>query len=89
MSAGSVSAPSQFLWAVREPIHRNTVVDIRGFHRKSKSIGIEIGTRLNAGYGDRHRWLAANCCAKDMGGDVQLVGPPRGKFWSDQFGESD
>ena len=33
--------------------------------------------------------LAANCCAKDMEGDAQLVGPPRGKSWSDQFGESD
>ena len=31
--------------------------------------------------------LAVNCCAKEMGGDVQLVGPPRGKSWSDQFGE--
>jgi hypothetical protein len=70
--AGAVSAPSWFLGAVCEPIHRNTVqdplrpansdleasfVDIRSFRRKSKSIDIEIGTRLDAGYGDGHRWF--------------------------------
>ena len=90
--------------SVQEPFHRNTVqdplrpansdleasfADIRGFRRKSKSIGIEMAPDSMLAMATDTAGLVANCCGKDMEGAVQIVGPVPGKSWSDQFGESD
>src|ERR1700736_3408067 len=92
MRAGAASDSSWFLGAVCEPIQGNTIqdpvrsansdlkasfVDIRSFAENPNRSTSRLAPDSMPAMATDTAGLVANCCAKDMGGDVQLVGPGR------------